>query len=455
MGILEKLVLFPTAEHWPLLDHLMLLMLVFFLPFAGIVLFSTLGSLIFRGRHPGLGRDLARLAVRNAGTWAVFGLVPLLCLVFLYTQYMRDGTLPMGLYMLRILGLFVVAMVALLLYERRGWPLFGAAGAFFLAGSVFHLIASIDLLAYPEKWPLTEVFLPMFFSVQVFVDFSVFLALSISLTGAAILLLLFQWPERDPATPEHDRPLLRRLGLTATIFGAVGIGPLVMWDFYSAPIQSLSPDVYAMGFLSLLALLIVTAAGIVMARAGHSRFGWLAFLLIVLAFGLFSHKEQVSYANAGREHERVMVAVADSMRAVLVESREELYGAGQEVSLALGEEIYTSRCTACHAWDQKIVGPPYNSVLPKYESDLDGLQAFVRNPVKVDPAYPAMPSQGLKRSEARSVAAYLLSEFTGENPLGDEAAGGASTTAGEGAGAATGAGGEAGAGGMRDDESGH
>ncbi len=431
MGILEKLVLFPTAEHWPLLDHLILLMLVFFLPFAGIVLFSTLGSLLFRGRYPGLGSDLARLAVRNTATWVVFGLVPLLCLVFLYTQYVRDGALPMGLYVLRILGLFVVAMVALLFYERRGWPLFGAVGAFFLTGSVFHLISSINLLAYPEKWPLTEVFLPMFFSVQVFVDFSMFLSLSISLTGAAILLLLFQWPEAEPQTPEQDRPLLRRLGLTTTILGAVGIGPLVMWDFYSAPIQALSPGVYAMGFLILLALLIVAAAGIVMAQAGHSRFGWLAFLLVVLSFGFFSHKEQVSYANAGIEHERVMTAVADSMRAALVESREELYGAGQEVSLALGGEVFTSRCTACHSWDQKIVGPPYNSVMPKYEGDLDGLQAFIRNPVKVDPDYPAMPSQGLKRSEARSVAAYLLNEFTGENPLGDAAEAGTGSGAEE------------------------
>jgi cytochrome c551/c552 len=245
------------------------------------------------------------------------------------------------------------------------------------------------------------------------------LTLSISLTGAAILLLLFQWPEREPATPEPQLPWLKRAGQGAIILGAVGMGPLVLWDLYSAPHPALSPSVYAMGLLLLLALWLAAWVGVAMLRGGHARFGWLAALLVLVAFGFFSRKEQLGYANATQEHERVMLAQADSLRAALVESREELYGAGQEVSLAIGAGIFTGRCSACHGWDQRIVGPSYNSVLPKYTGDLEGLQAFIRKPVKIDPAYPAMPSQGLRRAEARSVAAYLLTEFTGENPLGE------------------------------------
>jgi hypothetical protein len=73
-----------------------------------------------------------------------------------------------------------------------------------------------------------------------------------------------------------------------------------------------------------------------------------------------------------------------------------------------------------------LVGPPYNDVLPKYVDDLEGMTEFVLNPSRVNTDYPAMPNQGLRRAEARAVAAYLLSRYMGE-PMGAEAgeAGGA------------------------------
>jgi cytochrome c len=50
-------------------------------------------------------------------------------------------------------------------------------------------------------------------------------------------------------------------------------------------------------------------------------------------------------------------------------------------------------------------------VLPKYAGNKEQLVAFIRNPVKVDPAYPPMPNPGLKPNEADAVAAYLLERF--------------------------------------------
>ena len=50
-------------------------------------------------------------------------------------------------------------------------------------------------------------------------------------------------------------------------------------------------------------------------------------------------------------------------------------------------------------------------VLPKYVGKEAQLVAFIRNPVKVDPAYPPMPNPGLKPQEADAVAKYLLEEF--------------------------------------------
>jgi cytochrome c1 len=58
-----------------------------------------------------------------------------------------------------------------------------------------------------------------------------------------------------------------------------------------------------------------------------------------------------------------------------------------------------------------LVGPPYNEVLPKYVNNKDALVQFILNPQKINPAYPAMPNQGLKPNEARAVAEYILSTY--------------------------------------------
>jgi cytochrome c len=76
-----------------------------------------------------------------------------------------------------------------------------------------------------------------------------------------------------------------------------------------------------------------------------------------------------------------------------------------------GEEIFTAKCSACHRFDSKLVGPPYNVVLKKYENNRDKLVKFILNPVKVDPAYPSMPSQGLIPPEAEAVADYIMKVY--------------------------------------------
>ena len=50
-------------------------------------------------------------------------------------------------------------------------------------------------------------------------------------------------------------------------------------------------------------------------------------------------------------------------------------------------------------------------VLPKYDGKEAQLVAFIRNPGKIDPAYPPMPNPGLRPNEAEAVAEYLLKTY--------------------------------------------
>ena len=85
----------------------------------------------------------------------------------------------------------------------------------------------------------------------------------------------------------------------------------------------------------------------------------------------------------------------------------------QEIVVISGEDIYNAKCIACHRFDTKLVGPPYNDVLPKYEGKRDALVDFILNPVKVNPEYTAMPNQGLKPKEAEAVADYIVKIYKG------------------------------------------
>jgi cytochrome c len=117
--------------------------------------------------------------------------------------------------------------------------------------------------------------------------------------------------------------------------------------------------------------------------------------------------EHVAVGMATREHAVLLAALheveTDALKARL--------GVGK--AAATGEDIYNGRCSACHLFDVKKVGPPYRSVIPKYAGKKDALVAFILNPKKMDPTYPPMPNQGLKPGEADSIATFLLTKLVG------------------------------------------
>ena len=78
--------------------------------------------------------------------------------------------------------------------------------------------------------------------------------------------------------------------------------------------------------------------------------------------------------------------------------------------------IYNTKCIACHKFDQKVVGPPYQQSVPKYNGDVNKLAEYIYNPQKIDPAYPPMLNQGLKKKEALALAKWLIDQVAGKKP---------------------------------------
>ena len=87
-----------------------------------------------------------------------------------------------------------------------------------------------------------------------------------------------------------------------------------------------------------------------------------------------------------------------------------------EALAAQGETIFSSKCTACHKFDQRYVGPPLGEVLtqrtPAY------IMNMMLNPAEMLEKHPEakamlaqyltpMPSQNLSEEDARAVLEYL------------------------------------------------
>ena len=60
----------------------------------------------------------------------------------------------------------------------------------------------------------------------------------------------------------------------------------------------------------------------------------------------------------------------------------------------------------------RLVGPPYNEVLPKYINAPEKMKEYILNPRRIREDYPPMPAQPLKPKEADAIVAYLLKKVS-------------------------------------------
>jgi len=121
----------------------------------------------------------------------------------------------------------------------------------------------------------------------------------------------------------------------------------------------------------------------------------------------------IARENSLQEHNRFLALESQAMLAKLIPERA-IEAGGGITDYAKGESVFKRVCSSCHRFDQKVVGPPYVTVLLKYEGDIQQLIAFISNPKKVNPDYPPMPNQGLKITEVEAVAGYLIKTYQEE-----------------------------------------
>jgi cytochrome c len=439
MDFLDKLVLPQSLEHIALLHYLATIILFLFVPFISLVLGGSILSLYFKrkgktdehGFYTNFSKEVIEFTTFTKGAGVALGIVPLLALILIYAQILHNLKLVTISFFVVAFILIMIGLVFIYTY-RYSWvfkSLFSSVkleereieystfannvarvnrkssfwGLIFLLVGSYFFIGGLNLALNPSDWDATGI-LYLFTSFSVFVKWIHFITAALSLTGAFLLFIYFFWEGGKGIEDAGYKAFVKKTGLSITLFFALFQPLFLLINLVALPSLALSSSVFGFAVISLFAVFLVFHLVYAMLKNSELRYSGMVFLLLIVASLTLIISEQAAFRNVTKKQALVLAAEYD----VTLKS---LKGEPTGIAAISGADIFNGKCSACHKFDQKLVGPPYKETLPKYNGDVDKVAAFVMNPTKMNPAYPPMPNQGLKPAEARAIATYILEEF--------------------------------------------
>ena len=248
--------------------------------------------------------------------------------------------------------------------------------------------------------------LAIVFSLSAVLSYAQYLLIAFAITGSAILFAFFYWEGGKENLTEEYKDLVKKISLSITFTALILLPLLLLVNILLLPKSSLSGSVFSYSVIAIVLIFLSYHFLYAIFKTSNLKMSGQLFFVIIFAMLALIIKDQMAMSNSTKLHS---VLLSSDFDKYLSELKGESTSA---VVVRSGEEIYQIVCSSCHKFDEKLVGPPYNQVLTKYEGKMDQLVAFIRNPVKVDPAYPPMPNQGLRAEEAKNIAQYLMDQHS-------------------------------------------
>jgi cytochrome c len=443
MEFLKDIAFPQSLEHFHLLVFIAALSTIVMAPYVSFVLGSSVLSLWFnRSQHIRENKDflkfsheLLNYALPNKSLIAFLAVLPGLSLVFTSAQ-MLQGTSSLGTsfegfgflflatgmmflwiykYTFRMQGILDTYRHLVQQHSGQQGPeeafasptaqisspfRAGRIGTVFLALAVVMYAAALSASTDPSTWN-DDSMLSVLFSPGVWMKLCEFLLFSIGMTGFGILFFTFVWNHEGERTEGYSL-LVYTWGIRLSMIGVLALPLAVLLNVVVVPDDAVSGMIYSLAGVSILAFFL----------AAHGLYGYqrsrqrnaisISCSLFLTALAMLAISDSLALGTATR-HAALLQA---SNHTKTLEELESQFGV--TAASATGEDIYNAKCFACHLFDQKKVGPPYQETIPKYMGKKLELAAFILDPVKKNSAYPPMPNQGLKPAEADSVANYIM-----------------------------------------------
>lgn len=427
MGFLDSFIAPPRADHILIAKYIIIAVSLFFIPYMGILLGSTLFSLGFsyRGKTENnpiftrFSKDLAETFLGHSGAGLIMGVLPVVALAICFAQILYATPYNTGQYFSITLLFVVLALIAARLYRNSFDKRHESSLLHYGLGIAAHGLVVLSLLAYaasvafvlfPEEWPINRELLPLLYDWNVIAQFLFLTTSAAALTCLAILFFFFNWMGGRPNLSGEYADYVRKFSSISGLILTLLQTPLFLWVVGTLPYSAKSYTIYYLAFGALAVLFVISYLLYLIIRDARLSLGRLIFPLFIIFYLVFLVKESFARDNALVYQNYALKKIDTELRAKMEAQREERSSVAA-VSVELGEQIYNAKCTACHQFEQRVVGPPYVEVMPKYAGDVQKLKAFILNPVKVNPEYIQMPNLGLKPNEAEAAAMYLIKHY--------------------------------------------
>ncbi len=447
MDFFNSLALPQSHEHLILLKYLLGLTFTLFVPYLTILIGASLYSIILKkkssksgdSRYLNIARDLVNIATFNKSVVFALGIIPLISAIFCYIQLLQYSSASSVSFLIAGFVSFVLGIILMFSYKNsfnlktvldsvdkkqiefdekdtnEVLEIYRTeAGKRFQKNDLWSLIlflitawlfaSAIENAADLSLWGSDTSIIATLFSIRTISYVFYLVILALALSPVAVLFYYYKIRDEKEYAPEFIN-LVREYSITKGLVFVIILPVFVLLQLVFTPESALAYNIFLLNLLLIASLLLIATFFYVMMKDKKSNY---ITTLVVLSFLLFvfnNAKDQAAFSSTSKKQ-------LAKLEAKFAKYEEEFKSSlGLQTAVISGEDIYNGKCIACHQFDRKLVGPPYNEVLPKYVNNKDALVQFILNPQKINPAYPAMPNQGLKPNEARAVAEYILSTY--------------------------------------------
>ena len=435
-----KQIAFPQSEaHIGVLHFVMNVIYILLLPFFSYLYGALALSLYYnrKGRKNNDGnsirfsRDVIDHILPKKSILILFGLIPFTALTFAYAQLLQSSSaisvsiLTWGVLLfaagasfvssyhsaLKLGGMFEsvpqkndeIESFKVQTVETRKTS--GKYAMIFLSLSLFCLISGTTLAANPNQWPNVSSIIELLLAPDVLVKIVQYLLLSLTIASLGTVYFTFSWEGGSKNLSAEYSDLVKKKMLPLGLLTLLAQPLFVVLSIVLMPVPALNGLVFLAAFFVIFLLFLASHFVYGMMKDFSIRHAGNAFYVYILSL-VFIVVQLTSSLSSSTQHQSALLAYRYTLY-----HEELLAKMGIGLAALTGEDIFNAKCSACHEFGAKKVGPAYKDVLPKYEKDRPKLLSFVMNPQKMNPLFPPMPNQGLKPAEVDSIAAYIMTMY--------------------------------------------
>ena len=453
MDFLQNLVIPATTQHLLMIKVILGLAMIIFLPFFGMLLGGTAFSVIFNSygrKHRNqmfirFAKDIIDKLAINRFVGVGLGVIPLLSITFCYAQLLF-GQSVISISLLLVATLLLTIAVSFVYSYQSTFQIeslietfkdisgldkheletkvpeevsdyefdllntnsnAGLWGLVLLIITALFFAGGTSIALNSDRYQDFQNIAQMFLSGSTFINFLMLIVFSVTASGVAILFFFFGWQGGMHDMEKEYADFARNIGGKIAFTGAALLPVFLFMSFFFIPNVALSGSVFVFTGLAFIALLMLCNFVYAVIRNSDTKYIAAAFYVFMLSAIFLVLKNDSAFGIAVQKN-----LIVTNQKALELEAKKK--SKTVNVSGVNGEEIYNRLCVACHKFDVKLVGPPYQQTIPTYNGDVKKLSSYILNPVKKNPEYPPMPAQPLKPKEADAVAQYLIEKVSGK-----------------------------------------